>query len=32
MRVNLEEARAAGVYLLSVSGPEGIRTLKLVRD
>ena len=32
MQVTLGEARGAGVYLLSVSGPEGSRTLKLVRD
>jgi len=32
MHVTLNEARGAGVYLLSVAGPEGSRTLKLVRD
>jgi cytochrome c len=32
MHVTLEEARAAGVYLVSVAGPEGSRTFKLVRD
>jgi hypothetical protein len=32
MQVTLKEARVAGVYLLQVAGPEGSRTLKLVRD
>lgn len=32
MHVTLAEAKGAGVYLLSVAGPEGVRTIKLVRD
>ncbi len=32
MRVTLEEARRTGVYLLSVAGPKGNRTLKVIRE